>query len=173
MHRVLAGAIVAALLAFPALAKAPEPRKTLDLSRFMGRWYEIVRTPNLMQRNCYAASQVWSRRPDGKFAIAQVCHRDSADGPEKTVMTTVKVLDPDGASAKLEASFFGGLVKQQYWILDRADDYSWMIASTEGGHYVSVLARAPALPRAEIDALVRRIAAMGLDTGKLAVMAAK
>ena len=48
------------------------------------------------------------------------------------------MLDPP-INAKFEASFFGGLFHKDYWVLDHADDYSWMIASTASGDYVAAL----------------------------------
>jgi hypothetical protein len=44
-------------MATTAHACAPEPTKPVDLSRFMGRWYEILRTPNKDERSCFAPSE--------------------------------------------------------------------------------------------------------------------
>jgi len=156
----------AALAAGPALARAPEPREAVAIDRFMGRWYEILRTPNSHQRDCFGASQVWSQPEEGRFSILQQCHRGSPNGPVRRVETRARSLNP-GVNTKWEASFFGGLIRRQYWVLDRADDYRWMIASTSGGDYVSVLAREPSLPAAQTQALLNRISDMGLDVDKL------
>ena len=166
MRRLSAIALVLLLLPSLAAAQAPEPRRPVDLPRFMGRWFEILRTPNMAEGNCYAASQLWSPAAPGRVSIAQTCHRNSATGPERHVMTPARVLD-DPTDAKFEASFFGGLFHRQYWVLDHADDYGWMIASTADGNYVSVLARTPALPAAEVASLTARVTALGLDAGRL------
>jgi apolipoprotein D and lipocalin family protein len=143
-----------------------EPRKPIDLDRFMGRWYEILRTPNMAQKNCYAASQLWSKVSPGRLSIVQLCHRGSAKGSEHRVKTGVRVLDPP-VDAKFQASFFGGLIRRDYTVMDHADDYDWMIACTSNGKYVSVLAREPGLPSREVAALTARVAALGLDAGRL------
>jgi apolipoprotein D and lipocalin family protein len=108
-------------LAIPAAAsaEAPQPRSHVDLDRFMGRWYEILRTPNDHQRNCWAASQVWSRRGADRFTIAQTCHQGSRTGRTSTVNTSARVLDAT-TNAKFEASFFGGLIRQRYWVIEVA-----------------------------------------------------
>ena len=165
----LAVGLALALPAFAAASGAPEPRKSIDLDRFMGRWYEVLRTPNNAQKNCYAAFQIWTQVSPGKFTIAQACHRDSPTGTEHRVQTGARVLDPP-TNAKFEASFFGGLFHRQYWVLDHADDYGWMIASTADGNYVSVLARRPDLTPAEVGALTARVAAFGLDAGRLVLV---
>jgi len=166
MARRLAAALLLISLATAARAEAPEPKKPIDLGRFMGKWYEILRTPNGNQKNCYAAYQVWSQKPDGKFSIKQYCHKDGPDGPEKLVNTSAKVLDPP-TNAKFEASFFAGLIRGRYWVVDRADNYDWMIATTEDGNFPALLAREPSLPEGEQSKLKQRMAQLGFNIGKL------
>ncbi len=153
-------------LAGAARAQAPEPAKTLDLEKFMGRWYEIMRTPNIMQRNCFAAYQVWSPTEPGKFLIKQYCHRGSATGPEHLVNTAARVLNPPD-NTKFEATFFAGLIKQRYWVIDHDPDYRWMIASTADGKYPALLSRTGALSASEQARLKTRMSEMGLPTQQL------
>jgi apolipoprotein D and lipocalin family protein len=120
----------------------------------------------VMEGNCYAAYQIWTRTEPGKFSIPLFCHRDSADGDEHKVPSTARVLN-EPANTKFTASFFGGLLHHDYWVLDHAEDYGWMIASTSDGKYSSILARKAGLPKREAEALVARAAGMGLNTGKL------
>lgn len=149
-----------------AHAEAPEPRATINVDRFMGRWYEIARTPNDHQRNCWAASQVWTRRAADSFAITQTCHRDSRDGRATIVNTSARILDT-ATNAKWEASFFAGLIRQRYWVIDIAPDYSWMIATTADGRFPALLSRNPTMSAAQKTELVARMARLGLPTQQL------
>jgi apolipoprotein D and lipocalin family protein len=152
---------LALLIAPSAMATTgPEPRRSLDIERFMGRWHEIVRTPNDRQKNCHGAYQVWSRKADGVFSIDQVCHAGARDGPARHFATAARIVDP-ATRAKFEASFFGGLIKRQYWVIDHDNDYSWMIASTSDGKFVALLARSPGLPASQLANLKIRIRALG------------
>ena len=168
--------MLAALLAFPvlALAGAPEPRKPLDLDRFMGRWYELLRIPNLAELGCRAAHQDWSRVGADRVMILQTCHGDVDDGaqPQTPTSTPARVLDPV-SHAKFEATFFAGLLHRRYWILDHADDYGWMIASTDDGRYVSVMTRAPEVPAAELADLKARTGRLGLQARRLVFVGRK
>jgi len=164
-RRISASFAAVLVLAMPSLALAapgPEPRRAIEIDRFMGRWYEIVRTPNDRQRNCHGAYQVWTRAPKDAFQIDQVCHAGSRQGPERHVATAARIVDPS-TNAKFEASFFGGLIRRQYWVIDHGDDYGWMIASTADGKFVALLARAPGLPNAKLAALKARMRALGFD----------
>jgi apolipoprotein D and lipocalin family protein len=165
MARAAAVALAFLAVAGAARADAPEPRKTLDLDRFMGRWYEILRTPNSRERNCFAVFQDWSGK-DGQFSIKQHCHRDSPTGPDRLINTSARVLNPP-ANTKFEASFFGGLIHARYWVVDHDDDYRWMIATTENGRYPALLARTPRLSQEEQTQLKARMQQMGFDTDKL------
>ncbi|MES2817130.1 MAG: lipocalin family protein, partial [Pseudomonadota bacterium] len=149
-----------------AFAQAPEPRATVDLDRFMGRWYEILRTPNDHQRDCWAANQVWARRAAGSFSISQTCHRGSRTGPARVVNTNARVLDTT-TNAKFEASFFGGLIRQRYWVIDVAPDYSWMIATTADGRFPALLSRSPTMSAARQAELTARMTRLGLRTRTL------
>jgi apolipoprotein D and lipocalin family protein len=57
--------------------------------------------------------------------------------------------------------FFGGLVHQEYWILDHADDGAWAIMATPGGNYVWLLARRPVLAPAVMAAALARVRQLG------------
>ena len=162
---VLAIALLAGSAA-AASAAAPEPRATINVDRFMGRWYEIARTPNDHQKNCWAASQVWTRRAANSFAIAQTCHQGSRDGRTTTINTSARILDTT-TNAKWEASFFAGLIRQRYWVIDIAPDYSWMIATTADGQFPALLSRNPTMSEAQKTELIARMGRLGLPTRQL------
>ena len=169
MRKFRSIALAIALLAGSAgtaLAQAPEPRATINLDRFMGRWYEIARTPNDRQSDCWAANQVWSRRNATSFSISQTCHRGSRTGRTMTINTTARVLDT-ATNAKWEASFFGGLIRQRYWVIDIAPDYSWMIATTADGQFPALLSRSPTMSAAQKTELIARMGRLGLPTRQL------
>lgn len=155
-----AGAVGATAPADALTAQAPQ----LDTDRIMGRWYEILRTPNKLQRNCFAAYQVWSRKGEA-YTVQQVCHRDSREGRVAEVSGDAKPLNPQ--KTLFDASFFGGLVHARYVLADHAPDYSWLIATTADGRYPKLLARAPGLPASEQEALKQRMAHMGFDVNRL------
>ena len=162
-------ALILTAAASAASAQAPQPRQSIDIDRFMGRWYEIVRTPNDAQRNCHGANQTWARRADGTFDIALYCHRDRPGGRLSTTRSRARITDPR-TNAKFEASFFGGIIKRQYWVIDRADNYDWMIASTADGQFVSILTRDPNVSASRLETLRSRARQLGLRTNTMQVV---
>jgi len=148
--------------ATPALAQrkaAPEPSKSVPASLYAGRWYEIARTPNDRQKNCQAPTVDFTNNA-GQRAFSLTCRTGSPTG--KPTSRGGRIALTDGQrNAKFRASFVGGIVKTDYFILDRAEDSSWALLGTSGGNYVWVLSRTPTLPAAARDAAVARAKALG------------
>jgi len=150
-------------LAAPSFAAAPAPKKPVDIQRFMGRWHEIARTPNANQKGCTKATMDWASLGKGRFSVVQACTKPSG---RKTWKGSATIADAR-TNAKLTLSLMGGVIKQEYWVLDRADDYSWAIVGTPGGNYVWVLSRTAAPAAAERSAILARVKALGYDTARL------
>jgi len=156
----LAGATSALALAQTAIAT-----KSIDPQRYLGRWYEVARIPNSFQKNCEAATSDWAKQGDGEYAVVQTCHTGSPTGPSKTWKGNGKVLDP--VAAKIRIGFFGGFIKQDYVVVDRADDYSWCILSTATPKFFWIMSRRPVISAQQKAQLVARSRQLGFDVTPL------
>jgi lipocalin/capsular polysaccharide biosynthesis protein len=113
------------------------------------------------QKNCEAVTADYSIRADGKIDVINSCRKGAVDGPLKKATGKAKVM-PTGGGAKLKVSFFGPFYGD-YWVLDRADDYSWSIVGEPSGRYLWILTRA-AKPDAKIQAMLQtRVKTLGYD----------
>jgi len=162
-------AVVAPLaMASPALAaQQVQPTKPVPVDLYSGRWYEVARTPNRMQANCQASTTDFSGWSDGDFSAVQTCHKGAPTGPVSSISVHGRVL-PASMNAKMQLSMMGGLLAQQYWILDHAQDDNWLIMTTPNDHYVWILARTPVLSPAAKAAAMSRLQSLGLDVSRLA-----
>ncbi|MEN9717958.1 MAG: hypothetical protein RIQ99_836, partial [Pseudomonadota bacterium] len=141
----------------------PQPAKPVDLSRYLGRWYELARYEQGFQKDCDGVSADYARRDDGMISVINTCRKP--DGTVSQAKGRAKVADP-ATNAKLKVSFFGPFFGN-YWVLDRADDYSWAIIGEPSGRYLWILAREPNPGAAATDALIARTGALGYDTTML------
>ncbi|OYX90698.1 MAG: lipocalin [Caulobacter sp. 35-67-4] len=157
----LACALVLGVMAGTALAGARPPAKPVSAEFYSGKWYEIARTPNSGQRDCEAASTQFTSTGANGFKVVQICRKGSATGEAKTFNTTGAIVAATPRNAKFSMSFLGGLKKQEYWVLDRADDQSWAIMATPGGNYVWLLSRKAVMSPAARDAALARVRALG------------
>ena len=155
---------VTALFASPALAM-PQTVAHLEVTSMMGRWYEIARFPNQIQRGCQAGASDWTRAADG-FAVVQSCHKGAPDGPLSLWKAKARVADPV-SNAKFKMTFFGGLVSQEYWVLDRRDAEGWVILATHDGKYLWLMSQHPTLPAGVRAQVVGRIKQLGFDPARL------
>jgi apolipoprotein D and lipocalin family protein len=151
----------------PAKAHPPQPARSVPPSLYAGRWYEIARTPNQMQSDCQGSTSDFSGWSAGDFHLVQTCHAGSPLGPGQTFDAHGRVL-PASANAKMRLGFLGGLISQEYWILDHADDEAWAIMDRADGRYVWLLSRRPTLSPADRATALARLQALGFDLSHLA-----
>lgn len=144
----------------------PEPAKPVDLQRYLGRWYELGRYEAPFQRGCEAVTADYSLRSDGQtITVRNACRKGSLAGPEDVSLGRARVVDAS-TRAKLEVSFFGPFWGD-YWVLDRADDYTWAIVGEPSGRYLWILSRAAQPGEAAYQDLVDRARALGYDTSRI------
>jgi apolipoprotein D and lipocalin family protein len=141
-------------------AAAPAPAKPVPASLYSGRWYEIARTPNTLQRNCEGATSEFEDFSGAGFEVVDTCHADTPDGPAKVLRAKARMV-AGSENTRFRMGFFGGLVRQEYWILDYATDGAWAIMATPGGNYVWLLARRPVLPTSVMAAAMARVHQLG------------
>ncbi|CAN5355354.1 lipocalin family protein [soil metagenome] len=159
--RIFPIVIAATLLATQALAAAQPPSKPVAASFYTGKWYEIARTPNSGQRDCQAPTTEFTSKGAGAgFSVHQICRKGSASGASKVFNTTGQIL-AGAQNAKFKMSFLGGLKKQEYWVLDRANDQSWAIMATPGGNFVWLLSRKAVMSPDAFTQALARVKALG------------
>jgi apolipoprotein D and lipocalin family protein len=64
-------------------------------------------------------------------------------------------------------SFFGGLVTQEYLVLDHRPAEGWLILSTRDGKYLWLMSQRPTLPAAVEAEAIARIRQLGFDPARL------
>jgi apolipoprotein D and lipocalin family protein len=152
------------LTAAPAVAASPGQPEKIELTSIMGRWYEVARLPNQIQRGCTGGASDWTRTRDG-FSVVQSCHKGAPDGP--VAEWRAKARPADASNTKFRMSFFGGLVSQDYQVLEHRPNEGWLILSTRDGRYLWLMSQHPTLPAAIKAEAIARIRQLGFDPGRL------
>lgn len=138
---------------------------TVDLDRYLGRWFEIARADHGFERGCDGVIAEYQRRPDDMIRVLNSCWKNGLDGAASIAEGRARIADTS-SNAKLEVSFFGPFFGD-YWIIDLADDYSWAVISGAEGRYLWILAREPQPGEAFIADRLAALQARGFDTGGL------
>lgn len=167
MNPIRSALIAAALTAVAAPAAAQSRNIVLD--QFDGRWFEIARSHNDVQKDCRRAQIDFNPQSHAnRYSIVVTCTR-RADGVVETLRANARVTDP-GTNARFRFTLtgllgVGGLAGQHYWVWDHAPDYSWAIMGLPNKSDWWVWHRSQSPSEAERARLVARARALGFDTG--------
>ena len=137
----------------------------VDLSRYVGTWYEIASFPQSFQRGCTGTTATYELRQDGDVDVLNRCRKGSLDGREKSAQGRARVVDR-ATNAKLEVSFFRPFWGD-YWVIDLADDYSYAVVGHPGRDYLWILSRTPTMDSAVYDGILARLRAQGYEVERL------
>ena len=140
--------------------------RQVDLSRYMGTWYEIARFPHRFQEGCVATKATYALREDGKVDVLNECLKESIDGPLKAAKGRARIVD-EKTNAKLKVTFFWPFYGD-YWIIDLGESYEYAVVGHPTRKYLWILSRTPFMDEAIYDRIVQRLQnEKGYDTSKL------
>ena len=139
----------------------------VDINRYMGTWYEIARYPNRFQKDCLSSTATYSLRDDGKIDVVNRCTRK--DNVEKTKEAHGKawIVDPE-IKGKLKVSFFWPF-SGDYWIINLAPDYSYVVVGHPERKYLWIMARKPVIEKEIYDRIIEDIVRQEYSPEKLIV----
>lgn len=146
-------------------ANVPQPSKRVELTRYLGKWYEQARYEASFQEGCEAVSAQYALKADGAVSVSNSCRQGNPSGVLKTAEASARVVEGSNG-AKLKVTFFWPF-EGDYWVLDRAPDYSWSIVGEPSGRYLWILTRSPVVTPQQYSALVGRAKMLGYDTALL------
>jgi apolipoprotein D and lipocalin family protein len=155
---------------------APLPTAgAIDLERYAGRWYELARLPVRFQDPRTVSTADYALRADGSVEVRNTAYLgEKVDARITGSATPARGAEETADRLRVK---FGGLLRfiptpkdGNYWIIDRADDYSTALVGTPDRKFLWVLARdKDAWGTAPIDAMVTKARELGFDTDSLLV----
>lgn len=165
---VALGLVLSACVTAPSATetRAPQPLKPVDAQRlWSGRWHEVARLPMKITDGCVAGASAYDFSAPNSVAVRDTCQVGTPEGREKAVSGRGRILDP-GTNAKLRVKYFWGLVTWDYWVLDRAEDYSWFISADPTFDRLFIYTRDIPTPD-QLARLTRRAGELGYDVRRL------
>lgn len=137
---------------------------SVDLSRYVGRWYEIARLPNRFQKKCAdSVTADYALRPDGKIEVVNRCRK--ANGEYTTAKGKAKIVDKK-TNAKLKVTFFWPFYGA-YWILDLGPNYENAVVGDPSRDHLWILSRTPQMDEAVYQQLLARMQTRGFKTERM------
>lgn len=136
------------------------PVTSLDLNRYLGRWYEIARYDHRFERGQSHCTADYILNGDGTI---RVLNMGMKNGKWQSSEGTARLTDTTGV---LEVSFFGPFYSD-YRVLMVAPDYSYALVGGGNGEYLWLLARTPEPDEDICHLLVHEAKRRGYDTRRL------
>jgi apolipoprotein D and lipocalin family protein len=150
--------------------KESAPLRTVaqvDLTRYIGTWYEIASYPQRFQKGCTATAAVYSLRDDGMIQVVNRCNRDSLDGRETIARGRARVIDRE-SNAKLKVTFFWPFWGD-YWIIDLDPGYRYAVVGHPSRKYLWILSRTRTIGPSVYSGILQRLTGQGYDVSRLQV----
>ena len=155
------GSVIMGIMAPDKPKSELEVVSTVDLSRYVGRWYEIARLPNRFEKKCAdSVTATYALRPDGKIEVVNRCRKSS--GEYTTAKGKAKIVDKK-TNAKLKVTFFWPFYGD-YWILDLGANYEYAVVGDPGREYLWILSRTSQIEETLYRQLLAKMAARGFKT---------
>ena len=135
---------------------------SLDVERYMGRWYEIARYDHSFERNMEYCKAQYTLLPDGKILVEN-SGVDSRNGKFRIADGKAKLGDHPG---QLRVSFFL-FFYSDYNILALDNNYEWALIGSQSPKYLWILSRTQKLPEVVLNEILLTAQNRGYDTSKL------
>lgn len=140
-----------------------EPVARIDPAHFAGKWYSLLSIPTFLDKNWRETIENYTPRPDGGYNVFTT-YRKAGEKEARSIRSTLFPVE-GAADGELRAQFFWP-IKVPYRIVEFVPG-SHMVGGSPDKKMLFILARGPALPKAELDAIVARCQARGYATEKL------
>ena len=134
--------------------------KSVDLSRYLGSWYEIARFDHSFERGMEYAMAHYTMRDDGKI---DVLNTGIKDGRAKDAKGIAKTTNQQGL---LRVSFFGPFFSD-YRIMMLDENYQYVLVGGSTNRFLWILSRTPQLDEATLSLILAEADRRGYDTTRL------
>ena len=140
------------------------PVEKVDIMSYAGKWYSLYSIPTYMDKHWRETTETYVIHPDGYYAVFTT-YKTIGDDVQKYVRSKLFVVKGSN-NAEMKAQFVWP-VKADYWVIELAEDYSYVVVGHPKHKYLFIMSRKPFLPADMLEEIIERCASKGYDTAKL------
>lgn len=133
---------------------------SLDLSRYLGKWYEIARFDHSFEKGVHFTTADYTVQQNGRI---KVVNSGMKEGKKTASTGKAKLTDTNGL---LRVSFFGPFYSD-YRVLMVSEDYEYALVGSKSSKYLWILSRTPDIPGGILHAILVEATRRGYDTSRL------
>jgi len=141
-----------------------QPINTIDLKAFEGKWYSLYSIPTLMDKHWKQTTETYTLKDDDHFDVLTTYHKEGK-AEEKSIDSKLFFHGehPDG---DMKAQFLWPF-KIGYWIIELAEDYSYVVVGHPDEKYLFIMARKPEMEADLLVDIIERCRVKGYDVSEL------
>lgn len=140
------------------------PVNKVDIMSYAGKWYSLYSIPSFMDKDWRETTETYVIHPDGYYAVFTTYKLPGGD-EQKYVRSKLFVVKGTN-NAELKAQFVWPF-KVDYWIIELADDYSYVVIGHPKHKHLFIMSRKPGLQKELLEEIMERCLAKGYDTSRL------
>lgn len=141
----------------------PEVVKSVDISRYVGTWFEIAHAPNFFQRGCERSTAEYQIIDEANISVHNVCYH--SDNSTSDISGTATIVDPaEPAKLKVRFNFFA---RGDYWITELDPNYQWAVVSAPAKKSLFILSRQAPMDKLLLQQILNTLESKGFDTTDL------
>ena len=139
---------------------------SVDINRYIGKWYEIARMPFNQQEGCSCTTAEYEIIDETTIKVINKCVKD---GELDDAMGKAFVVEGSN-NAKLRVQFFWPF-RGDYWVIELdKENYQYAVVGTPSRKYLWILSRTPQIGKELLEQLKEKISAKGFDVTKLLII---
>lgn len=165
---ILALSLIAVVGLFARKASSVTTVKSVDINRYMGKWFQIAYYPNTFQpRDCGLTVAEYSLDRKGNIIVKNTCFED-ADGKRVKKRATGKAWSVSKNNSRLKVRFFWPF-SGDYWIVRLDEAYNWAVVSDPNRKYLWVLARSKTMDKESWNEMTTWLRVNGWEPSRLQI----
>ncbi|MEM7232032.1 MAG: lipocalin family protein [Planctomycetota bacterium] len=139
--------------------------QSVDLDRFMGRWYVVAHIPTSLEAEAYDATETYSKTESGEIDIRFRFREGSHEAEEQEHQFSARVEDDESSAVWGVQPFWPLRLEYRVIYLDKT--YETTIIGRTRRDYAWIMTRDPRVPDARLEALVDKLSENGYELDAL------
>ncbi len=140
---------------------------SVDLNRYVGKWYEVVSIPASFQRKCIKDTTAeYKKLPNGKIDVLNSCTQASGKRQNAHALAVVKNTTTNAELGVSFVPFFNqfGWFQGQYKVLALGENYEYALVGEDKLKFGWILSRTPQISIDTLAVLEEEIRRQGYDS---------
>ncbi len=134
------------------------------MKKYAGTWYSLSSIPTMFDKGSRETTTKYTLNKEGYFNVLTSYKKPN----DEAIYSRASKMFPteEGSSGELKAQFIWP-IKVDYWIIELADDYSYVVVGHPEHKFLFIMSRVKKMPKKTYDEIVVRCKAKGYDVTKL------